>query len=119
MSSALRFPLLLSLRCLDAGVGVEGTSMEAETMILVAGVGRPENSVREGGEVRAEEGWSNCDFFGVIIAWLPESEEAALTVPAPRFGPFRGSTADTLRFTSAGIVVLTGCSLTLRFPRLN
>lgn len=56
MSSALRFPLLLSLRCLDAGVGVDGSPWTEAVMEV--GEMRPESSVRDG--VGAREGGS-CD----------------------------------------------------------
>jgi len=54
LSSALRFPLLLSLRCLGAGVGVDGSPCAEEAMGLSVGEMRPESSDRDG--VRAKEG---------------------------------------------------------------
>lgn len=56
LSSALRLPLLLSLKCLGAGVGVEGSACREEDMgELVSGT-RAENNERE--RVRAEKGVS-------------------------------------------------------------
>lgn len=63
LSSALRFPLLLSLSCLGAGVGVDGSLRIEEDMGVLVGETRPENSDVDG--AGAEEGcWGASDEVG-------------------------------------------------------
>lgn len=61
LSSALRFPLLLSLSCLGAGVGVDGSPRMEEDMGVLVGETRPENNDRNG---VGPKGWSNGEAWG-------------------------------------------------------